>query len=110
MATNTSKDAQTRAEANFKKRETQLREGAKAMAEYIAAGAAEREKTARLKLLREAKEAREAAAAAREAPQTKTRVAAKVEPRTDAREVELRGKRKALEPGKKAGRKAAARV
>jgi hypothetical protein len=64
LATN-SKDAQARAEASFKKKEIQLREGAKAMAEYVAAGRAEREKTARLKLLREAKQAAEAEAAAR---------------------------------------------
>jgi hypothetical protein len=63
-----SKEAQTRAEASFKKKEMQLREGAKAMAEYLAAGRAEREKTARLKLLREAKEAAEAAAGAKAAP------------------------------------------
>ena len=63
MATN-SKDAQARAEASFKKKEIQLREGAKAMAEYQAAGRAEREKTARLKLLREAKQAAEAKAEA----------------------------------------------
>jgi hypothetical protein len=60
-----SKDAQARAEASFKKKEIQLREGAKAMAEYLAAGRAEREKTARLRLLREAKEAADAQAAAR---------------------------------------------
>jgi hypothetical protein len=64
LATN-SKDAQARAEASFKKKEIQLREGAKAMAEYVAAGRAEREKTARLRLLREAKQAAEAEAAAR---------------------------------------------
>ena len=64
MATN-SKDAQARAEASFKKKEIQLREGAKAMAEYQAASRAEREKTARLKLLREAKEAADAEAAAK---------------------------------------------
>jgi hypothetical protein len=63
LATN-SKDAQARAEASFKKKEIQLREGAKAMAEYQAAGRAEREKTARLKLLREAKQAAEAKAEA----------------------------------------------
>ena len=60
-----SKDAQARAEASFKKKEIQLREGAKAMAEYLAAGRAEREKTARLRLLREAKEAADAEAVAR---------------------------------------------
>ena len=64
MATD-SKDAQARAEASFKKKEIQLREGAKAMAEYLAAGRAEREKTARLRLLREAKEAADAEAVAR---------------------------------------------
>ena len=64
MATD-SKDAQARAEASFKKKEIQLREGAKAMAEYLAAGRAEREKTARLRLLREAKEAADAEADAR---------------------------------------------
>jgi hypothetical protein len=60
-----SKDAQARAEASFKKKEIRIQEGAKAMAEYLAAGQAEREKTARLKLLREAKEAADAQAAAR---------------------------------------------
>jgi hypothetical protein len=64
LATN-SKDAQARAEASFKKKEIQLREGAKAMAEYQAAGRAEREKTTRLRLLREAKAAADAEAAAR---------------------------------------------
>ena len=50
----------TSAEARLRKKEAQLREGEKAMAEYIVAGAAEREKTARLRALREAKEAAEA--------------------------------------------------
>ena len=82
MATD-SKDAQARAEASFKKKEIQLREGAKAMAEYLAAGRAEREKTARLRLLREAKEAADAEAVARgevlpvERAQTKPVVAKK---------------------------------
>ena len=56
------KEAQARAEASFKKKEEQQREGAKAMAEYLAAGNAERDKTARLKTLREARDAAEAAA------------------------------------------------
>jgi hypothetical protein len=47
-----------RAEASFKKEE-RAREGAKAMREYEAEGRAVREKTARLKLLRLAKEAAE---------------------------------------------------
>jgi hypothetical protein len=59
-----SKEAQERAESNFKKKELQAREASKAMAEYEAARRAERDKTARLKLLREAKEAADSAAAA----------------------------------------------
>jgi hypothetical protein len=55
-----------RAQAAFHKKEAQAREGATAMAEYKAAGNAERAKTERLRALRFAKEAadREAAAAA----------------------------------------------
>ena len=59
-----SKEAQERADANFKKKETQAREASKAWAEYEGGRQAERDKTARLKLLREAKEAAEAAAKA----------------------------------------------
>ena len=50
------KSDQDRAEALFKK-ETQLREGRKAMAEYLAAEQAIREKTARLRALRLARDA-----------------------------------------------------
>jgi hypothetical protein len=57
-----SKEGQARAEASFKNKEQQQRENAKAMAEYQAAGRAEREKTVRLKLLREARDAADAAA------------------------------------------------
>jgi hypothetical protein len=57
-----SKEAQERAELNFKKKEIQARDASKAMAEYEAGLRAEREKTARLKSLREAKEAADAAA------------------------------------------------
>ena len=59
-----------RAQAAFHKKEVQAREGASAMAEYKAAGNAERAKTERLRALRVAKEAadREAAAAAAAAP------------------------------------------
>ena len=46
------KRARDRAEAAFKKKEQQLREGQQAMAEYHAARAATREKTARLRALR----------------------------------------------------------
>jgi hypothetical protein len=51
-----SKDVTDRAEASFKKEE-RAREGAKAMREYEAESRAVREKTARLKSLRLAKEA-----------------------------------------------------
>lgn len=61
LGTRSSDEARTRGEAKFKKKELQLQEGAKAMADYLAAGDAEREKTARLKAVREAKEAAEAA-------------------------------------------------
>jgi len=58
LATN-SKEAQDRAEASFKRKEQRARDGAKAMAEYEAAGVALRKKTARLKALRLAKEGAE---------------------------------------------------
>lgn len=48
--------ARTRAEASFKKEE-RAREGAQAMMEYLANNRAVREKTARLRALRLAKEA-----------------------------------------------------
>jgi hypothetical protein len=51
------KELQDRAEASFKKKEDQVREGAKAMADYEAERRAVVEKTARLKALRLAKEA-----------------------------------------------------
>jgi hypothetical protein len=54
-------DAQKRAEASFKKKEQQAREGAKARQEYEAAGDAMREKTARLRALRLARDAADAA-------------------------------------------------
>jgi hypothetical protein len=54
---NNSKEARDRAEATFKKQEQRAREGAKAMADYEAEGRAMREKTARLKSLRMAKQA-----------------------------------------------------
>ncbi len=59
-----SKDAKAKAEASFKRKQTQAREGVKAMADYEAAQVATRAKTARLKKLREAKEAKDAAAEA----------------------------------------------
>jgi hypothetical protein len=62
--------ARHRAEASFKKKELQAREGAKAMADYEAVGRAVEKKTARLKALRLAKEeaSRQAAAAKKSGP------------------------------------------
>jgi hypothetical protein len=60
MLSKNPKDVMVRAEASFKKEE-RAREGAKAMRDYEAEGRAVREKTARLKLLRLAKEAAETA-------------------------------------------------
>jgi hypothetical protein len=54
--TGRSKEAQARAEATFKRKEEQTKEGVKARAEYDAAARAVAEKTARLKKLRLAKE------------------------------------------------------
>jgi hypothetical protein len=51
------KPARDRAEAAFKKKEQQLREGQQAIAEYEAAQSATREKTARLRALRLARDA-----------------------------------------------------
>ena len=57
------KEALERAERNFKK-EMQAREATTAMAEYEARLQSERDKTVRLRLLRQAKEAADAAAKA----------------------------------------------
>jgi len=77
-----SKEHQDRAEASFKKKELQAREASKAMAEYEAGLRAEREKTARLRLLREAKEAADAKVAAKikVAAAAKAKVAARKAP------------------------------
>jgi hypothetical protein len=53
----TKNDAKTRADAAFRRKEDQAREGVKAMVEYQAARAAEGEKTARLRALRLARDA-----------------------------------------------------
>jgi hypothetical protein len=60
------KEARERAELKFRKKEIEAREASKAMADYQASLIAQREKTARLRALREAKEAAEAAAEATE--------------------------------------------
>jgi len=57
-----SDEARARAEANFKKEE-RAKEGAKAMMEYLANGQLVREKTAKLRALRLAKEAADKARA-----------------------------------------------
>jgi hypothetical protein len=56
--------AKERAESSFKKKELQARDASKAMAEYQSEARLAREKTVRLKALREAKEAADAAKAA----------------------------------------------
>ena len=60
-----SEEARRRAEASFKRKELQVREGAKAVADYEADARAVEKKTARLRALRLAREeeARQAAAA-----------------------------------------------
>ena len=71
MSKSPKEEQQARAEASFKRKELQARDGAKAMAEYEAAQIATQKKTARLRALREAKEAQEAAeAAAKQAAKT----------------------------------------
>jgi hypothetical protein len=57
-----SKEARERAELKFRKKEVEAREATKAMADYKAGLVAQREKTARLKALREAKAVADAAA------------------------------------------------
>lgn len=76
---NNSKEAKTRAEASFKKKEQQAQEGAKARMQYEAERHAVREKTARLRILRLAKEAadKEAEANKPPAPAKKPAAAAK---------------------------------
>jgi hypothetical protein len=57
-------EAVQRAEAKFKKKEIQAREGAKAMADYLAQGKIIAERTAKLRAARLAKEASDKEAAA----------------------------------------------
>ena|SRR5581483_10565293 len=73
----TKDEAQARAEASFRRKEAQAREGKQAMAEYEAAGRAMREKTAKLRALRLAKEAAEAEAAKNAPPKPAPKSAAK---------------------------------
>ncbi len=57
MSKSPKEEAQARAEASFKRKEERVREGKVAMAEYEASTRATRDKTARLRELRLAKEA-----------------------------------------------------
>ena len=66
-----SKEARERAEARFTKAEDRAREGKQAMAEFEAAAKAVREKTARLRTQRLAKEAADREAAAQVVPAPK---------------------------------------
>jgi hypothetical protein len=59
LLTMNSMEARDRAEARFKIKQERAQDGAKAMMEYEAAGVALRQKAARLKALRLAKEAAE---------------------------------------------------
>lgn len=72
-----SKEARDRAEARFERMKKATQEGQKAKAHYEAEGRAVREKTARLRLLRLAKEAADAAQAASEPPKVKKKSATK---------------------------------
>ena len=93
-----SKEARERAELKFKKKEIEARDASKAMADYQAGLLAQREKTARLKALREAKEAADAAARtaqARGSAETKEAKANKI------------AAKNALNPVKKSARKRA---
>jgi len=69
--THTHDAAKAKAEASFKRKEQQARDGALAMSEYLAGQDATRAKTERLRALRLAKEAQEAAAPVAEKPAKK---------------------------------------
>jgi hypothetical protein len=67
-----SKEARERAEQKFRKKEIEARDASKAMAEYQAGLVAQRDKTARLRAQREAKQAADAAAPAAQPAGTDT--------------------------------------
>ena len=97
-----SKEARERAELKFRKKEVEAREATKAMADYKAGLIAQREKTARLKALREAKEAADTAAKAA----AKAAGEAGVREATEAKANKIDA-RKALHPVKRSARKQA---
>ena len=81
-------EAQARAEASFKRKEERVREGKVAMAEYEASTRAARDKTARLRELRLAKEAADQEAAKNAPPvkaAPKVKPVAKVKPAPKAK-------------------------
>jgi hypothetical protein len=92
-----SKEARERAELKFRKKEVEAREATKAMADYKAGLIAQREKTARLKALREAKEAADATSRAA-ADEAGARAAAEAN-------ADKRGAGKAPDPVKRPSRK-----
>jgi hypothetical protein len=63
-----SEEARRRADASFKRKELQVREGAKALADYEATARAVQKNTARLKALRLARDEQAAAAKKTESP------------------------------------------
>jgi hypothetical protein len=101
-----SKEARERAELKFRKKEIEARDASKAMADYKAGLIAQREKTARLKALREAKEAADTAgkAAAKAAGEAGAR--AGVRDATEAKANKMDAG-KALGPVKRSARKQA---
>ena len=78
-SSNTTKEAQAKAEASFKRKADQARDGKLAAAEYEATGRAMRERTAKLREQRLAKEAADRAAEAAK-PAPKAKHAAKTKP------------------------------
>jgi hypothetical protein len=96
-----------RAQALFHKKEVQAREGRVAMAEYEAAGRAEREKTIKLRALRLAKEEADAKAAEKDASIAMIAAAArpKILPKAASKTVAKAAAKTMAKPGVKAGAK-----
>ena len=98
---NQSKEAQAKAEASFKRKEDQARDGKLAMAEYEAATRAMRDRTVKLRELRLAKEAAEAAEqaanptpkAVKAAPKPKAAAKPKAEAKPKKAKAAVKGKK-----------------
>ncbi len=82
-----SKEAKARAEAVFKRKQDQAREGVKAWAEYEAERRAVGEKIARLKALRLAKEAAEVSAQSKKEPQAPNKLSPRSRRNRDPRKI-----------------------